>query len=102
MVLKADVRADTRYQLGYISAFILLIFAQSPTEEAASQSYALLRKWRDSLRAQARVWPLAKLAAMRLDATFWKKLSAAVHGAGQNSPAVRLLKLQSSQTSEQT
>jgi hypothetical protein len=53
---------------------------------------ALLGKWRDTLRIQAQAWPLARLAAMRLDAIFWKGLSSVVHGAGPESPAVMLFK----------
>ncbi|RVX71310.1 hypothetical protein B0A52_04884 [Exophiala mesophila] len=90
-----------RYQLCYISTFILMNFAQSATQEAALRNKALLSKWRDSLRSLSRAWPLAKLATMRLDAVFWKGLSAVVHGAGPDNPASRLLKEQGSQTSGQ-
>lgn len=58
----------------------------------AVRNKALLSKWRDTLRIQARAWPLARLAAMRLDAVFWKGLSLAIHGAGPESPAIQLLK----------
>jgi hypothetical protein len=74
-------------------------FAQSPTLELATKNRNLLNKWRDTLRNQARAWPLAKLATMRLNATYWKGLSVAVHGAGPDSPAVRLLKEEGSQAS---
>lgn len=63
-----------RYQLCYISTFILLNLAQSATAEAVVRNKALLFDWRKTLRLQAQVWPLAKLAAMRLDAVFWKGL----------------------------
>lgn len=58
----------------------------------AVKNKALLDKWRDTLRIQARAWPLARLAAMRLDASFWKGISSVIHGAGPDSPAIRLLK----------
>ncbi|KUJ13709.1 uncharacterized protein LY89DRAFT_687098 [Mollisia scopiformis] len=83
-----------RYQLCYISSLILLSFAQSPTTGIAHQNKALLGKWRNTLRAQARAWPLARLATMRLDAVFWKGLSAVIHGTGPDSPAMSLLKEQ--------
>ncbi len=57
----------------------------------AVRNKALLSKWRDTLRIQGRAWPLARLAAMRLDAVFWKGLSSVVHGAGPDSPALVLL-----------
>ncbi|KAH8168720.1 fungal specific transcription factor domain-containing protein [Sarocladium implicatum] len=82
----------TRYQLCYVSTLILLILAQSATTEIALRNKALLDKWRDTLRIQARAWPLARLAAMRLDASFWKGISSVIHGAGSDSPALRLLK----------
>ncbi|KEY71702.1 hypothetical protein S7711_02931 [Stachybotrys chartarum IBT 7711] len=82
----------TRYQLCYISTFVLLNLAQSTTNEMAVKYRALLGKWRDTLRIQAQAWPLARLAAMRLDAIFWKGLSSVVHGAGPDSPAVMLFK----------
>jgi hypothetical protein len=68
--------------------------AQSPTREIAARTLSLLNKWRNTLRIQARAWPLARLAAMRLDAVFWKGLSTAVHGAGPDSPAITLLREQ--------
>lgn len=77
-------------------------FAQAPTKEIAMQNRALLSKWHITLRTQARVWPLAKLATMRLDAVFWKGLSAVVHGTGPDSPALLLLKEQGSQASIDT
>jgi hypothetical protein len=74
-------------------------FAQSPTRSMASQNKTLLSKWRDTLRTQARAWPLARLATMRLDAVFWKGLSAVIHGTGPDSPAMALLKEQGLQLS---
>ncbi|ATY66976.1 fungal specific transcription factor domain [Cordyceps militaris] len=82
----------TRYQLCYVSTLLLLILAQSATREMAVRNKTLLDKWRDTLRMQARAWPLARLAAMRLDASFWKGISSVIHGAGPESPAVQLLK----------
>ncbi|KAF4124834.1 GAL4 [Geosmithia morbida] len=84
--------ADVRYQLCYVSTFILLNFAQSTTEESAVRNKALLSKWRDTLRIQARSWPLARLAAVRVDAIFWKGIQPLIDGAGPESPAVRLLR----------
>lgn len=84
--------ADVRYQLCYVSTFILTNLAQSSTKEMAVRFMSLLSKWRDTLRIQARAWPLARLAAMRLDAIYWKGLSTVVHGAGPDSPAVLLIK----------
>ena len=75
----------------YVSTFLLLNFAQSATREMAMRNKALLGKWRDTLRTVARAWPLARLAAMRLDAVFWKGLSSVIHGAGADSPAIMLL-----------
>jgi hypothetical protein len=72
-------------------------FAQSPTKDVAKKNKEMLIKWRNTLRAQARAWPLAKLATMRLDATFWKGLAMAIHGTGPDSPAVSLLREQDSQ-----
>lgn len=66
--------------------------AQSATKEMAIRNMSLLSKWRDTLRIQGRAWPLARLATMRLDAIFWRGLSAAIHGAGPDSPAVLLVK----------
>ncbi|OIW31070.1 hypothetical protein CONLIGDRAFT_679807 [Coniochaeta ligniaria NRRL 30616] len=81
-----------RYQLCYVSTFILTNLAQSSTKEIAVRFMSLLSKWRDTLRIQARAWPLARLAAMRLDAIYWKGVSTVVHGAGPDSPAVLLIK----------
>ncbi|SPN97349.1 uncharacterized protein DNG_00863 [Cephalotrichum gorgonifer] len=89
----------TRFQLCYVSTFILLNLAQSATKEMALRNKALLDKWRDTLRIQARAWPLARLAAMRLDAIFWKGVSSVIHGAGPDSPAVLLLNEPSSRES---
>ena len=86
-----DNHIDTRYQLCYVSTLILLILAQSATMDMAKRNKALLDKWRDTLRIQARAWPLARLAAMRLDASFWKGISSVIHGAGSDSPAIQLL-----------
>jgi hypothetical protein len=90
---------DVRYQLCYISTFILLNLAQSITPEMALRYKTLLGKWRDTLRIQARAWPLARLATMRLNAIYWKGLDTVVHGAGPESPAVMLFKEQGSRTS---
>lgn len=73
--------------------------AQSTTHDMAVKYKTLLSRWRNTLRIQARAWPLARLAAMRLDAIFWKGLSSVVHGAGSASPAVMLLKDQGSKGS---
>ncbi|KAH7325620.1 fungal-specific transcription factor domain-containing protein [Stachybotrys elegans] len=81
----------TRYQLCYVSTFILLSFSQSTTREMAARYRDLLTSWRDTLRIQAQAWPLARLAAMRLDAIFWKGLLSVVEGSGSDSPAVLLL-----------
>ncbi|EFX00605.1 fungal specific transcription factor domain containing protein [Grosmannia clavigera kw1407] len=81
-----------RYQLCYISSFILLSLAQSPTRDNAVRNRDLLNRWRDTLRMQARAWPLARLATIRLDAIYWKGLPAAVLGVGSESPAVQLLR----------
>lgn len=59
----------------------------------------LLTLWRDTLRNQARAWPLARLATIRLDAIYWKGLPAAVLGAGSESPAVLLLRDQDTRLS---
>lgn len=75
--------------------------AQSPTDEMALRSKSLLNKWRDILRTQARAWPLARLAAVRLDAVFWKGVSSVVDGAGPQSPAVRLFQGQGSNDSRE-
>lgn len=90
---------DVRYQLCYVSTFILMNLAQSPKHEMAVRYQTLLGKWRTTLRIQARAWPLARLATIRLDAIFWKGLSAVVHGAGPDSPAMMLLKDQGSRGS---
>lgn len=84
----------TRYLLCNISSFILLNFAQSTSNDMAIRNKDLLFKWRNTLRTQARAWPLAKLATVRLDAVFWKGLTVAVQGSGPNSPAMMLLKEQ--------
>lgn len=73
--------------------------AQATTHDMAVRYQTLLNKWRSTLRIQARAWPLARLAAMRLDAIFWKGLSSVVHGAGPDSPAVMLLKAHGSKGS---
>lgn len=83
---------DVRYKLCYVSRFILLNFSQSTTKDMAVRNKALLGRWRDTLRIQARAWPLTRLATMRLDAVFWKGLVLAIHGARPESPAVQLLK----------
>lgn len=69
-------------------------FAQSATHDMAARYQALLDRWRQTLRIQARAWPLARLAAMRLDAITWKGVSTVVHGAGPDSPAMALLQQQ--------
>ncbi|KAJ5586924.1 uncharacterized protein N7459_002689 [Penicillium hispanicum] len=81
-----------RYQVCYLSTFILLCFAHSPSRANAEQNRSLLVKWRDTIRTQSRAWPLARLATIRLDAAFWKGLTSVVHGTGPESPAMRLLK----------
>ncbi|EPE10945.1 fungal specific transcription factor domain protein [Ophiostoma piceae UAMH 11346] len=80
-----------RYQLCYISNFVLLSLAQAPTHSIATRNKALLQKWRDTLRSQARAWPLARLATIRLDAISWKGLRSVLSGAGPDSPAMQLL-----------
>lgn len=82
---------DVRYHMCYISTFILMIFTQSLTRESAVRNRFLLSKWRDTLRTQSRVWPLARLATIRLDAAFWKGLPLIVHGVGPESPAFQLV-----------
>lgn len=84
--------ADVRYQLCYVSSFILMNLAHSATRENALRNKALLGEWRDTLRTQARAWPLARLATMRMDAVFWKGLDSAIHGVGPDSLAMMLLK----------
>lgn len=66
--------------------------AHSATRENALRNKALLGEWRDTLRTQARAWPLARLATMRMDAVFWKGLDSAIHGVGPDSLAMMLLK----------
>lgn len=80
-----------RYKLCYLSSFILLNFSHPTNNDMAVRNKVLLGKWRDILRIQALAWPLAQLAAMRLDAVFWKGLALAVHGASSDSPAMKLL-----------
>uniref|UniRef100_A0A093UYT5 Transcriptional activator protein DAL81 n=1 Tax=Talaromyces marneffei PM1 TaxID=1077442 RepID=A0A093UYT5_TALMA len=70
----------------------------SPTKEIATQNRALLNRWRETLRAQSQVWPLARLATIRLDAAFWKGLSLVIHGAGPESQAALLIKEQETST----
>lgn len=75
---------------------------QSPSKESATRNRILLNKWKDTLRVQSRVWPLAKLATIRLDATFWKGLSLVAHGSGPDSPATMLLKEEEGTTQPET
>ena len=91
-----------RYQLCYVSSFILLNLTQSPTKEIALQNRTLLNRWRETLRAQSQVWPLARLATIRLDAAFWKGLSLVIHGAGPESQAAMLMKEQETSASGET
>ncbi|KAH8682589.1 fungal-specific transcription factor domain-containing protein [Xylariales sp. PMI_506] len=83
-----------RYHMCYISSFILMNFTQSLTRETAVRNKDLLSKWRNILRTQSRVWPLARLATIRLDAAFWRGLPLIVHGAGPESPAFQLIQEQ--------
>ncbi|KAH7024848.1 uncharacterized protein B0I36DRAFT_250687 [Microdochium trichocladiopsis] len=80
----------TRFQICYVSTLLLLTLAQSGTGDIAIRNKELLDEWRDTLRMQARAWPLARLAAMRLDASFWKGIPSVIHGAGADSPALKL------------
>lgn len=82
---------DVRYHICYISSFILMNFTRSVSRESAVRNKALLIKWRNILRTQSGVWPLAKLATIRLDAALWKGLPFIVHGIGPNSPAFQLV-----------
>lgn len=66
--------------MAYISTFILLLFVQSSSAEIATENKRLLEKWRSTLRTQARVWPVFKLAAIRLDAIFWAGLEKVTGG----------------------
>jgi hypothetical protein len=59
--------------------------------EMASQNKALLEKLREIIRAQARAWPVLKLAAIRLDAIFFAGLEKVVNWVGMDSPAQILL-----------
>ncbi|CAK7221019.1 hypothetical protein SBRCBS47491_004384 [Sporothrix bragantina] len=83
-----------RHQLCYVAPFLLMNLAQSPTDPMAARSLALLDHWRRTLRIVARAWPLARLAAMRLDAITWKGISTVIHGAGSDSPAMALVRQQ--------
>ncbi|KAL1904358.1 hypothetical protein Sste5344_009918 [Sporothrix stenoceras] len=83
-----------RHQLCYVAPFLLMNLAQSPTEAMATRYLALLDQWRRTLRIVARAWPLARLAAMRLDAITWKGISTVIHGAGPDSPAMSLVRQQ--------
>ncbi|KAK5047568.1 hypothetical protein LTR84_006665 [Exophiala bonariae] len=83
---------DTRYQLSYMTNFVLLLFVQSPSMAVAKENKMLLDKWRITVRMQSRAWPVLKLAVMRLDAVFWKGLDHIVTCAGKDSPAMLLLK----------
>jgi hypothetical protein len=65
--------------------------------EMASQNKALLEKWREIIRAQARAWPVLKLAVIRLDAIFFAGLEKVVNSARMDSPAQILLILQQPQ-----
>jgi hypothetical protein len=67
--------------------------------EMASQNKALLERWREIIRAQARAWPVLKLAAIRLDAIFFAGLEKVVNWVGMDSPAQILLILQQPQFS---
>lgn len=84
----------TRHQLCYVAPFLLMNLAQSPTEPMAARCLSLLDEWRRTLRIVGRAWPLARLAAMRLDAITWKGIETVVHGAGQDSPAMALIRQQ--------
>lgn len=52
----------------------------------------LMIRWRNAVRFQARAWPALKLAAMRLDAVYWKGLGKTVTWAGKDSPAEVVLR----------
>ncbi|KAH8806111.1 fungal-specific transcription factor domain-containing protein [Xylogone sp. PMI_703] len=82
----------TRYQISYITNFVLLIFVQSPTLDTAIKNKDLVEKWRNTVRFQARAWQVLKLAAMRLDAIYWKGLDKTVTWAGKGSPAEIVLR----------
>lgn len=59
--------------------------------EMVVESKQLLEKWRDTIRIQARAWPVLKLAVIRLDAVFWKGLEKSSSWVGMKSPAQILL-----------
>lgn len=69
-----------------------MTLTQAPTKDIAMRSKALLDEWQVTLRTLGRAWPLARLAAIRLDAAVWKGLKFVVHGAGEGSPAFALVK----------
>ncbi|CAK7238435.1 hypothetical protein SEUCBS140593_010685 [Sporothrix eucalyptigena] len=90
-------RPCVRHQLCYVSTFLLMNLAQASTHAMAARYLALLDQWRRTLRIQARAWPLARLAAMRLDAITWKGVATVIHGAGMESPAMVLVRQQEGQ-----
>jgi hypothetical protein len=87
---------DVRYRLCYVPSFILMNLVQSAADHMAARNRMLLSKWRDTLRTQASAWPLARLAAVRLHAVFWKGLPSVVHAEGPDGPAFQLFRDQGS------
>jgi hypothetical protein len=65
----------------------------------ATENKALVDKWRNTVRLQARAWPVLRLAAMRLDAICWKGLVKTVTWADKECPAELLLRASGSQDS---
>lgn len=54
-----------------MSNFVVLLYAQAPTQQHANRSKQLAEQWREILRAQSKSFEQVKLGLLRLDSIFW-------------------------------
>lgn len=54
-----------------MSNFVVLLYAQAPTQENAVVSRELTEQWREILRSQSKSFEQIKLGLLRLDSIFW-------------------------------
>ena len=58
-----------------MSSFAMVVFIQSPTQEAALRSREMLMSWRQIVRDQSKVSPMLLLTLARIDGYFAAGLS---------------------------
>jgi hypothetical protein len=54
-----------------MSNFVVLLYAQAPTQQHAISSRQLAEQWREILKSQSKSFEQIKLGLLRLDSIFW-------------------------------